>query len=254
MDAGADSILDSVFFYSWGKFSLQCEGIKEQITYLDKSSTKSSVKEGTNCGSEALPTGYKPSLTSVNGISASPTSILASSGTGVYPIDRFLYNVYSNGSNSNIPEATAATLNYVSEVGFLCKPQTVNGAAESDAAHGDQRRFCPGHQHQRHRRPGHRPLVPRRDLQRDPRQRVPPGERHCWGQCFRHHRRPGSAERERGERHPHGVLAAQHGTYGAAYLTGGADAPGQTSNTSIPTGTSMPGYCILSTTDGNANS
>ena len=59
-------ILNSVFFYSWGKFSLQCEGIKEQVSYLDKTSTKLSVKEGLNCGSAALPTGYKPALTSVN--------------------------------------------------------------------------------------------------------------------------------------------------------------------------------------------
>ena len=34
-------VRNSVFFYSWGKFSLQCEGIKEQVTYLDKSPRRS---------------------------------------------------------------------------------------------------------------------------------------------------------------------------------------------------------------------
>ena len=43
------------------------------------------------------------------------------------------------------------------------------------------------------------------------------------------------------------------GTDGASYLGEELRAK-QTSNTSIPTGTSMPGYCILSTTDGNTNS
>jgi len=40
-----------------------------------------------------------------------------------------LYNVYANGFNTNIGEASAATLNYVSEVGFVCKPQTTTGVA-----------------------------------------------------------------------------------------------------------------------------
>ena len=61
-NGGASPVGDSIFFYSWGKFSLQCEGVKEQITFLDKSSTKEDVKEGTNCGSEALPAGFKPDL------------------------------------------------------------------------------------------------------------------------------------------------------------------------------------------------
>ncbi len=48
-------------------------------------------------------------------------------GDGLFPIARYLYNVYSNGTNTGggtgtgIPEATAPTLNYVSEVGFICK-------------------------------------------------------------------------------------------------------------------------------------
>jgi hypothetical protein len=244
----ANPIVDSVFFYSFGKFSLQCEGIKEQVQYLDKSSTKTAVKEGTNCGSEVLPTGYKPSLTSVNGITATPATILATSGS-VYPIDRFLYNVYSNGSNANIPEASAATLNYVSEVGFLCKPQTVNGAAEATLPASTTT-----------------PDSAANDI-------VDPAtglwyHDEIFNQILASGFLPvnavagaGIANTGDGPALPNENAAnATHtafsllsaGTYGASYLT--ADAPGQTSNTSIPTTTSMPGYCILSTTDGNTNS
>jgi len=251
-NGSASPILNSVFFYSWGKFSLQCEGIKEQVSYLDKTSTKLAVKEGTNCGSEALPTGYKPTLTSVNGVAASPATILATSGDSVYPIDRFLYNVYSNGSNANIPEATAATLNYVSEVGFLCKPQTVNGAAEATLPAETDGAFAPD--------------TNTNDI-------VDPAtglwyHDEIFNQILASGFLPvnavagaGIADTTDGAALPNENAAnATHTAYsllsasgyGAAYL--GADAPGQTSNTSIPTGTSMPGYCILSTTDGNSNS
>ncbi|HXZ62328.1 MAG TPA: substrate-binding domain-containing protein, partial [Acidimicrobiales bacterium] len=127
----ASPVGDSIDYYPYGLFNLECEGLKEQVSYLDKSKTTlSDTKAGANCGSAPLPTGAKLTLTPVNGVSANPETILGTSGQ-VYPIDRFLYNVYSNGSNANIPAATAATLNYVSEVGFLCKAQTVNGAAET---------------------------------------------------------------------------------------------------------------------------
>jgi hypothetical protein len=42
--------------------------------------------------------------------------------------------VYSNGSNPGIPASNAATLNYVSEVGFICKPQTIDGTSSSTAS------------------------------------------------------------------------------------------------------------------------
>ena len=38
--------------------------------------------------------------------------------------DRLVYNVYSNGSNPNIPQSAPAAENIVSEDGFLCKPST----------------------------------------------------------------------------------------------------------------------------------
>ncbi|MEI7963360.1 MAG: hypothetical protein WCI42_05975, partial [Verrucomicrobiota bacterium] len=38
---------------------------------------------------------------------------------------RLLYNVYANGSNANLGAASAATMNFVGENGFLCRPDTV---------------------------------------------------------------------------------------------------------------------------------
>ena len=43
---------------------------------------------------------------------------------GSFALDRQLYNVYSDGSNPNLPVSTPATLNVLSEDGFLCKPAT----------------------------------------------------------------------------------------------------------------------------------
>jgi hypothetical protein len=55
------------------------------------------------------------------GIAPTETTIL----NGTYLVPQFLYNVYSDGSNSsNIPTATPATLNFASEDGFICKPNT----------------------------------------------------------------------------------------------------------------------------------
>jgi hypothetical protein len=42
----------------------------------------------------------------------------------VFPGDRLLYNVYSDGSNPDIPQSSSATLNAISEDGFLCKAAT----------------------------------------------------------------------------------------------------------------------------------
>lgn len=59
---------------------------------------------------------------------------------GSWPVPQFLYNVYSNGTNSNIPVATNATLNFASEDGFVCKPNTsdgtVNGSQITDPQTG----------------------------------------------------------------------------------------------------------------------
>lgn len=48
---------------------------------------------------------------------------------GSYPVPEYLYTVYSDGTNSDIPVSSPATLNFASEDGFLCKPNTVDGTA-----------------------------------------------------------------------------------------------------------------------------
>jgi hypothetical protein len=104
---------DAVFFFSWGKFQIEC-GVGDSGTLPGCSPAK----------------GDKVQLGAINGVFATAKDILcspASNCTGLrhpFPLPRFLYNVYSNGSNATFPAATQATLNYVSEVGFVCKPNT----------------------------------------------------------------------------------------------------------------------------------
>jgi phosphate transport system substrate-binding protein len=102
---------DAIFYFSYGKWELSCKTV---------------------CGGTAVPgsTKAKPSTAAigeVNGVAPSKTTIL----NGTFPVPRFLYNVYSNGSDPAIPAATAATLNFISEVGFLCKPQTTTVSGKS---------------------------------------------------------------------------------------------------------------------------
>ncbi|MHB8439339.1 MAG: substrate-binding domain-containing protein [Acidimicrobiales bacterium] len=102
-----DIMSDAVFFYSAGKYNLQCKSI---------------------CGGSTLPASTTNFIGSVNDEAPNEANIL----DGAFPFDRYIYNVYSNGSNSNIPAATAATLNYVSEQGFICNPNKANAKAEFD--------------------------------------------------------------------------------------------------------------------------
>jgi ABC-type phosphate transport system substrate-binding protein len=48
---------------------------------------------------------------------------------GSYPVPEDLYTVYSDGFDADIPVSSPATLNFASEDGFLCKPNTTTGAA-----------------------------------------------------------------------------------------------------------------------------
>jgi hypothetical protein len=105
---------DAIFFFSFGKYAEQCK-----------------VK-ATDCGGSPLK-GATNALGQVNGIAASEATILE----GTFPVDRFLYNVYSNGSNSNIPVAKAATVNYVSEIGFICNPNRGKSTAAVDMLTGN---------------------------------------------------------------------------------------------------------------------
>jgi hypothetical protein len=128
---GLSPVGNAIFFYSYGKFAEQCAGLKQQFSYSDKSKViTSNTKAGTHCGSVALPTGDKVTLAKVGGYAATPATIMG----GTFPIIRYLNNVYSNGADSNFPKATAATLNYMSEVGFICKTQTTTGTQGVKAA------------------------------------------------------------------------------------------------------------------------
>ncbi len=83
---------DAVFFFSFGRYS---------TNKTDQVNT---------------------ALGQIAGATINEASILE----GTWPVDRFIFNVYSNGTSANFPEATAATINYVSEEGFICKPHTLD--------------------------------------------------------------------------------------------------------------------------------
>jgi ABC-type phosphate transport system substrate-binding protein len=102
---------DAIFFFSSGKYNLSC-----------------STNKGTHCGGSLLPTGTTNAIGELAGVAPTEQTIL----DGQFPDTRYLYNVYSDGSNSNIPAATAATVNYVSEIGFLCNPNKGSATAVLD--------------------------------------------------------------------------------------------------------------------------
>lgn len=127
---------DMIFFYSYGKWTEQCAkkdcGAFEHalpsnyVAALGEVGGTANPGSGTHTGANASTwaAGTKATEATILGnVSGSCGS--ACTGDGLFPIDRYLYNVYSNGTNTTspggIPEATAATLNYVSEVGFMCK-------------------------------------------------------------------------------------------------------------------------------------
>ena len=97
---------NAIFFFSYGKFATICT---PNPAFCSGASTS------------------KIALGEIEGIKASKTTIAAqlpgSTGTP-FPGDRLLFNVYSDGSNSEIPISSPASLNAVSEDGFLCKPST----------------------------------------------------------------------------------------------------------------------------------
>ena len=84
-----DISCDAIFFFSYGKYSLLCPG---------------GICAGT-------PTSHAKSVSAlgeIQGVTASKTTIQ----NGSFALDRQLYNVYSNGTNSTIPASSQATLNF----------------------------------------------------------------------------------------------------------------------------------------------
>ncbi|MGP0029511.1 MAG: substrate-binding domain-containing protein [Acidimicrobiales bacterium] len=105
---------DAIYFFSYGDYTASCKG---------------NVK---NCGGSPLATGTTNAVESINGVAPNEQTIL----DGQFPVDHYLFNVYSDGSNANIPAATAATLNFASEIGFICNPNKGSSTAIKDPATG----------------------------------------------------------------------------------------------------------------------
>ena len=110
-DANATVRADAIFFYSYGKW-------KNQTGATTGAQARDCHTGG--CGGVKLDNGYTAALGGIGGITLNDNHTL----DGTFPAPRYLFNVYSNGSNAKIKTAaTPATLNYVSEAGFICKPQ-----------------------------------------------------------------------------------------------------------------------------------
>jgi ABC-type phosphate transport system substrate-binding protein len=94
---------NAIFFFSYGKFSLLCP-------------------KGVCPSTPAAPKKTTAALGQIGGITASKTTIQ----NGTFALDRELYNVYSDGTNGNLPTENQPVENFVSTYGFLCKPQTAS--------------------------------------------------------------------------------------------------------------------------------
>ena len=101
---------DSFFYFSVGKYNYQC-GIGTALKSLIST-----------CGGSQPTKYYTYALGNIASVTPSKTNVLG--GSSPFPSVRLLYNYYSNGSNSLIPAASPATLNFIGEQGFLCRPQT----------------------------------------------------------------------------------------------------------------------------------
>ncbi len=97
---------DAISFFSYGKY--------QQICVADPSLCSGSSTSKTALGQ----------ISSVKASKSTIAAQLPGSTVTPFPGDRLLFNVYSNGSNPDIPISSPASLNAVSEDGFLCKPST----------------------------------------------------------------------------------------------------------------------------------
>jgi hypothetical protein len=107
---------DAIYFFSFGKYTTTCPGAKL------KKDAYTAVCAGTpKADSTVLGAIINGSGTTVP---ATQTTIQGSGGgAGVtFPVTRGLYNLYNN-SSATVP-SSQATLNFVSEDGFLCKSST----------------------------------------------------------------------------------------------------------------------------------
>jgi ABC-type phosphate transport system substrate-binding protein len=118
---------DAIFFFSFGKFSILCP-------------------KGACAGTPSANKGSVGALGEINGVTAGKTTI----DNGSFALDRELYNVYSDGSNPNLPFPNSGGLppvtnqavqNFVSTYGFLCNPKTykdVDPLSPTGATYGSE--------------------------------------------------------------------------------------------------------------------
>jgi hypothetical protein len=102
---------DAIYFFSFGRFTDTCPGAKF------KKNTYTAVCAGTPKTDTTL-------LGAIGGVPATKATIQGTGGgAGVtFPVTRGLYNLYNN-SSATVP-SSQATLNFMSEKGFLCKGST----------------------------------------------------------------------------------------------------------------------------------
>jgi hypothetical protein len=108
---------NAIFFFSYGRYEQEC---------------KTGLKVCGSTGTPFAPASSTTALGEVGGVKLTAANI---SIDGDWPTKVYLSNVYSDGSGA-IPVASQATLNYVSEFGFLCNPQTSGGNDIIDPATG----------------------------------------------------------------------------------------------------------------------
>ena len=115
-NASTEPLKDVIYFYSYGDYNAVCT--PTPATAAGEASTNplcSGAGNTVELGTEAA------------GVTLSPSTIndqLPKLEGTAYFGDRLLYNVYSDGSNPQIPQSSPATENAISEDGFMCKPST----------------------------------------------------------------------------------------------------------------------------------
>lgn len=120
---------DAIFYFSYGKFQTDCVAGTAKGTNAECDGASPGPNSTMALGSESITTG---------GQSIAPTpgptgSILE----GTFPTDRYLFNVYGTGNGVTV--ATQATLNFVSEYGFICKQDAVvDSNSKTGATYGQE--------------------------------------------------------------------------------------------------------------------
>jgi hypothetical protein len=117
-------ISDVISFFSYGSYSVKCTPnlTPSNSKYLQSTNTACTGTSTNSSVPNVLQMG-----TDWDGTQLNPTSInnqLPGLEGASFKGDRLIYNVYADGQNSNLPESSPATLNAISEDGFLCKPST----------------------------------------------------------------------------------------------------------------------------------